>query len=140
MNINTNIKGINCNLTRQTWKSIKSYPCWRNRNRTGLVDEDLLMLGKEHESSIADAASSRFSTPKHSPMEVEFVCESWCCCTCKQRLDINPCSFNFLSHLELWLNFGSNWLSGRTRLSCTLNHGTLLYIRQIYIAEYKWTI
>jgi len=34
------------------------------------------MLGKEHESSIADAASSRFSTPKHSPMEVEFVCES----------------------------------------------------------------
>lgn len=43
-------------------------------------------------SFIADAASSRFSITKklHSVWLItpikEFVCESWCCCTCKQRL------------------------------------------------------
>jgi len=45
MNINTSMKGVNYNLTPQTWKSgWRASSCWRNRNRTVLVDKDLLML------------------------------------------------------------------------------------------------
>lgn len=123
-------------LPRRHQSLWRASPCWRNRNRTFLVDED-------HESSIADAASSRFSTPKHSPTEVDLVCESWCCCTCKQRLYTNPCSFNFLSQLELILDpidsvGEQDYHAPSTMVLCYIY--IYIYSTDTYIVEYKWTI